>query len=81
MDKLVAGYTQGYTKALLDVKAYFETHSEAIKHNKLWNAKGVIKILDALIENREEMRETSTVKLTYTADKKLIRSDKNDGLD
>ena len=48
-------YRQGYFKALLDVKNYFEKHSESLKHNKMYNAKKIPLLLQAFIDNADEM--------------------------
>lgn len=59
------GYTAGYTKALLDVREYIRSHSGALKRAKLYNSRAIEKLIDALVENRAEMRETGTVNLWY----------------
>lgn len=59
------GYITGYTKALLDVQEYIKSHSSALKSAKLYNSKAIEKLIDALVENRVEMRETGTVNLWY----------------
>lgn len=58
-------YNGGYTKALLDVQAYIKDHSDALKAARLYNRKGIEKLIDALVNNRAEMRNTGTVKLRY----------------
>lgn len=55
-------YNGGYTKALLDVKSFFEQNSYTLKECRLYNQKGVIKVLEALIKSRKELRETGSVK-------------------
>ena len=59
------GYIAGYTKALLDVQEYIKSHSGALKKAKLYNSRAIEKLIDALVENRVEMRETGTVNLWY----------------
>ena len=59
--KLSGGYNRGYTKALIDVQNFLESHSEAMKYNKLYSHKGISAVLSALIQNREELREAGTV--------------------
>ena len=59
--KLNGDYNRGYTKALIDVQNFLESHSEAMKYNKLYSYKGISAILVALIQNHEELRETGTV--------------------
>lgn len=57
MDKLDGGYIRGYTKALLDVKAFFENYSDNLKYNKLFNESGIMALLEFLVNNRDELRE------------------------
>lgn len=66
-------YIGGYSKALLDVKNWFEDHSEILKFNRLYNEKGIRNILWALLENRAELRETGDVKLYVNRKTKEIR--------
>ena len=54
-------FNGGYTKALLDVQHFFESYSEALSHNKLYNRNGIEAILKCLIDNREELRETGNL--------------------
>ena len=58
-------FNGGYTKALLDVQAYIKDHSDVLKLYKLYNRKGIEKLIDALIDNRAELRNTGTVNLRY----------------
>lgn len=48
-------YRQGYIKALLDVKNYFDKHSDALKYNKMYNSKKIPLLLQAFVENADEM--------------------------
>lgn len=48
-------YRQGYFKALLDVKNYFDTHSESLKYLKMYNSKKLPLLLQAFIDNADEM--------------------------
>ena len=48
-------YRQGYFKALLDVKNYFDKHSESLKHNKMYNSKKIPLLLQAFFDNADEM--------------------------
>lgn len=50
-------YHDGYFKALLDVKNWYENHSEIIKYYKLSNYNGILLILNKLIEKRNELME------------------------
>ena len=71
-------YRGGYLKALLDVKSFFENHSECLKFNRLFNQKGVMKVLNALIENREELLETGDVaNLRYNTKRKEFVHDQD----
>ena len=58
-------FNGGYTKALLDVQAYIKDHSDVLKLYKLYNRKGIEKLIDALVDNRAELRDTGTVNLRY----------------
>ena len=60
-------FNGGYTKALLDVQAYIKDHSDMMKLLKLYNRKGIEKLIDALVNNRAELRNTGTVNLRYDA--------------
>ena len=72
MDRLDGSYISGYTKALLDVQRFYENHSDSLKYCKLYNKKGIKQTLQMLIDNREELRETGDVEITYnTTDKKF----------
>lgn len=55
MTKVNDGYRQGYFKALLDVKNYFDSHSEVLKHYKMYNAKKIQLLLEAFLENVDLM--------------------------
>ena len=48
-------YRQGYFKALLDVKNYFDTHSETLKYLKMYNSKKIPLLLQAFVENADTM--------------------------
>ena len=48
-------YRQGYFKALLDVKNYFDTHSETLKNLKMYNSKNIPLLLQAFVENADTM--------------------------
>lgn len=49
------GYNQGYTKALLDVRDFFEYHSDALKYERCYNSKMIPIVLNGLIDARHEM--------------------------
>lgn len=61
MDKLNEDYIRGYTKALLDVKSFFENYSDNLKYNKLFNESGIMALLAFLVDNREELRECGDI--------------------
>lgn len=61
MEKLDGSFIRGYTKALLDVQNFFESHSEALSTYKLFNKNGVTAILKFLVENRDELREYGNI--------------------
>lgn len=48
-------YRQGYFKALLDIKNYFDTHTNSLKHLKMYNSKKIPLLLQAFVENADEM--------------------------
>jgi len=57
-------FNGGYTKALLDVLHWFEQHDDDLKYERCYNSKCVRSILGALVNHRQEMRETGTCCLT-----------------
>lgn len=59
------GYTTGYTKAMTDIQDYIRRHSGMLKKAKSFNNRAIEKLIDALVENCAEMRETGTVNLWY----------------
>jgi hypothetical protein len=71
-------FKQGYDKALLDVKNYFERHSIAMKQNKMYNQKGINALLQAMLDNIEIMREEGEfIEFTKTIDGKVVLSKKS----
>ena len=46
-------YRHGYNKAIIDIANWIERHSESIKHDKLNNTKGFLRLLKAFYENSE----------------------------
>lgn len=48
-------YRKGYFKALLDVKNYFDKHSESLKCLKMYNSKKLPLLLQAFIDNADEL--------------------------
>lgn len=69
---MTESYQGGYTKALLDVKEFFEVHSEALKRNRCYNAKMIPVILDGLINARHKMMEVGGANLSM----KLLKDSK-----
>lgn len=65
-------YENGYTKALLDVVNWFKNHSESLKNHKLYKRECIEKLLDALLENRAELRETGDVTLNWNKEKRVF---------
>lgn len=68
----IIDYIKGYTKALIDVKRYIENHEYAIKKTRLTGYTGILKLLDAVIAGREELRETGNLMLIKTSDGRVI---------
>lgn len=65
-------FNGGYTKALVDVQAYIKNHSQALRYCRLYNRTGIEKLIDALVENREELRETGDVNLVWNKKEKVF---------
>lgn len=64
-------FQNGYFQALLDVKNWFDTHSDSLKLFKMYNSKKIPLILQAFIDNREQMMlEGDTIELTIKDGKK-----------
>lgn len=64
-------FRSGYFQALLDVKNWFDTHSDSLKFLKMYNNKKIPLILQAFIDNRERMMvEGDTIELTIKDGKK-----------
>ena len=69
---------QGYFKALLDVKNYFERHSIVLKREKMYNQKGINSLLQAMLDNMEVMQEQGEfIEFTKTVDGKIVLSKDN----
>jgi hypothetical protein len=52
-----AAYRKGYFKALLDARNFWESREAAVKAWRLTSYKGVLLILNKLLEERDELRE------------------------
>ena len=55
MERMFDGYRKGYLKALMDVRELIAAHDVQIKWSYLNNTDGIIRILDEMIKNRDEM--------------------------
>lgn len=67
---MIDSFNSGYTKALIDVENYFSNHSSQLKSCKLYNEKGIQKLLHELINRRSELRETGDCILKYNIETK-----------
>lgn len=56
-------YNGGYFKALLDVRSFFENHSQSLKFSRLYNQKGLMQVLDALIKTGRNCGKQATLKI------------------
>ena len=72
-------YMGGYTKALLDVKDFFEYHSDALKRSRCYNSKMIPVILQGLINARHKMIEVGGMNLPMklSKDRKEVFLDEN----
>lgn len=71
---MIDSYRQGYFKALLDVKDYFDYHSESLKHNRAFNSKKIPLLCQAFIDYHEVMMTYggSELELMLTKEGKVI---------
>lgn len=69
---MIDNFNGGYTKALLDVENYFSNHSSQLKSYKLYNEKGIQKLIHELIKHKEELRETGDCILKYNTETKAF---------
>ena len=46
-------YENGYSKAIQDVKNFFNQHSASLKYNKMFNSKDIISLLSFLEKERD----------------------------
>ena len=73
-------YNQGYFKALVDVKNYFDSHSDMLKHLRMYNSKKIPLLLDAFIRYHEKMiivGDQIDLKLTADGKKVILDEDKS----
>lgn len=73
---MLDSYRQGYFKALLDVKDYFDYHSESLKHNRMFNSKKIPLLCQAFIDYHETMMTYggSDLELTLTKGGEIVES-------
>lgn len=78
---MICSYTEsqicrdGYQKALLDVKDWFERHSWALKTLRMYNKKSVEMLLNAICKGADtfmEFGDDTAVCFEYDKDKKKI---------
>ena len=68
-------YRNGYQKALLDVKNWFERHSWSLKTSRMYNKKSVEMLLNAICKGADTLMEfgdDTAVYFEYDKDKKKI---------
>ena len=73
-------YEQGYFKALVDVKNYFDSHSTILKNLRMYNSKKIPLLLDAFIRYHEKMiivGDQIDLKLTADGKKVILDEDKS----
>lgn len=46
-------YENGYSKAIQDIKNFFNKHSVSLKYNKLFNSKDILSLLSFLEKERD----------------------------
>jgi hypothetical protein len=67
-------YRQGYDRALLDVKEWFDRHSMSLKMERLYSKQGIDLLLNALIENSERFSvEGDEMELYYNKNEKNMK--------
>lgn len=64
-------YRNGYERALSDVKKYLEEHKNKLTSAKFNNIDGTIKVVQAMLRYKVEMREAGTVPLAVINCKKI----------
>ena len=60
-------YENGYTKALLDVRNWFERNSDFLRLAKMYNKKGINVLLKGMLDNRTtfmDMGEMTVFRIT-----------------
>lgn len=68
---MIETYRNGYIKALIDVRNYFETHSDCLKYWKMYNQKKIPLLLQAFIDNADCMMSLGEdINLLVATDKK-----------
>lgn len=67
-------YRQGYDRAPLDVKEWFDRHWMSLKRERLYSKQGIDLLLNALIENSERFSvEGDEMELYYNKNEKKMR--------
>lgn len=71
---MLDSYRQGYFRALLDVKDYFDYHSASLKRYRAFNSKIIPKLCQAFIDYHEIMMTYggSELELILTKEKEII---------
>lgn len=60
-------YENGYTKALLDIRNWFERNSDFLRLAKMYNKKGINALLKGMLDNRTafmDMGEMTVFRIT-----------------
>ena len=66
-------YASGYFKALVDVKNYFDSHSDMLKCLRMYNSKKIPLLLQAFIDNSDRMMvEGDAIELKLLNEGKVI---------
>ena len=66
-------YVSGYFKALVDVKNYFDSHSDMLKCLRMYNSKKIPLLLQAFIDNSDRMMvEGDAIELKLLNEGKVI---------
>ena len=73
-------HRQGYFKALVDVKNWFDQHSETLKCNKMYNKKGISLMLNAFLNNMDTfMKYADFTEFIVNTDKtKVVLGEQNE---
>ena len=73
MEKIDGSFIRGYTKAVLDIQHFLESHSDSMKYNHLYNCAGIEELLKFIMSNRQELCETGDITdIVVRKDKKKV---------